>query len=124
MLWESPKSDGAGDMVASAWKSENYDWIKKYCEWDVDYTIRCYDRIINPVEVKPAETPVEEKPAESTEWITIEDIEETVEKLKENDVSEEKIKAFDEWIKDKDPKEIAEKKMAEPLPFDWDDLPF
>jgi hypothetical protein len=32
LLGESPKSDGAGDMVASAYKSENFDWIKKYCE--------------------------------------------------------------------------------------------
>ena len=48
LLWDSPKSDGAGDMVASAYRSLNFDWIKKYCEWDVDFTIRCYDAIMNP----------------------------------------------------------------------------
>lgn len=141
LLGESPKSDGAGDMVASAWKSENYDWIKKYCEWDVDFTIRCYDAIMNPVkvreeksgiinEVKEINESVTEEPVElkDDDWqITVEDIERTIDALKwKDEVSEETLKAFDEWIEQRkeEAKAEAEKKMAEPLPFDWDDLPF
>jgi len=112
LLWDSPKSDGAGDMVASAWKSENYDWIKKYCEWDVDFTIRCYNRIKHPLEVihEPESEP-EEVPFKDDK------IEEAVEKLRENEVTEEQLKAFDEWIEERkaEAKAEAERKMNEPI---------
>lgn len=137
LLWDSPKSDGAGDMVASAWKSENYDWIKKYCEWDVDFTIRCYDKIMNPVVVKEEDmvVPVQEwaeltSPFSSDTWdepvelkeddwqITVADIERTIDAIKwKNEVSEEQIKAFDEWIEERkaEAKAEAERKMSEPI---------
>ena len=127
LLGESPKSDGAGDMVASAYRSLNFDWIKKYCEWDVDFTIRCYDAIMNPREIPVPVSAIEDKevtsPFSSDTW---DNVEQAVEELRKDDVSEEKLKAFNEWIEERmeEAKEKAEKKMAEPLPFDWSDLPF
>lgn len=141
LLWDSPKSDGAGDMVASAWKSENYDWIKKYCEWDVDFTIRCYDAIMNPKEKPVPVSAVEDKevtsPFSSDTWdepvelkeddwqITVADIERTIDAIKwKNEVSEEQLKAFDEWIEERmaEAKAVAERKMSEPIE-EWP-LPF
>ena len=118
LLWDSPKSDGAGDMVASAYRSLNFDWIKKYCEWDVDFTIRCYDAIMNPMEKPVPVSAVEDKevtsPFSSDTW---DKIWEAVEELRKNDVSEEQLKAFDEWIEDRkaEAKAEAERKMSEPI---------
>lgn len=118
LLGESPKSDWAWDMVASAWKSENYDWIKKYCEWDVDFTIRCYDAIINPMEKPVPVSAIEDKevtsPFSSDTW---DKIWEAVEELRKNEVSEEQLKAFDEWIEERkaEAKAEAERKMNEPI---------
>lgn len=123
LLGDSPKSDWAGDMVASAWKSENYDWIRKYCEWDVDYTMRCYNVIINPAE-KPVTVKIwveVTSPFSSDTW---DKVEQAVEELRKNEVTEEQIKAFDEWIEERkaEAKAKAEKKMAEPI--EESDLPF
>ena len=118
LLWDSPKSDGAGDMVASAYRSLNFDWIKKYCEWDVDFTIRCYDVIMNPMEKPVPVSAVEDKevtsPFSSDTW---DKIWEAVEELRKNEVSEEQLKAFDEWIEDRkaEAKAEAERKMSEPI---------
>ena len=129
LLWDSPKSDWAGDMVASAWKSENYDWIRKYCEWDVDFTIRCYDAIMNPREIPLPVSAIEDKevtsPFSSDTWdYPTDKVEDAVEKLRENEVTEEQLKAFDEWIEERkaEAKAKAEKKMAEPI--EESDLPF
>lgn len=117
LLWDSPKSDGAGDMVASAYRSLNFDWIKKYCEWDVDFTIRCYDAIMNPDKPVPV-SDIEDKeltsPFSSDTW---DKIWEAVEELRKNEVSEEQLKAFDEWIEDRkaEAKAEAERKMNEPI---------
>lgn len=125
LLWDSPKSDGAGDMVASAYRSLNFDWIKKYCEWDVDFTIRCYDAIMNPMEKPVPVSAVEDKevtsPFSSDTW---DKIWEAVEELRKNEVSEEQIKAFDEWIEDRkaEAKAEAERKMSEPI--EQSPLPF
>lgn len=118
LLWDSPKSDGAGDMVASAYRSLNFDWIKKYCEWDVDFTIRCYDEIMYPREKPVQASAVEDKevtsPFSSDTW---DKIWEAVEELRKNEVSEEQLKAFDEWIEDRkaEAKAEAERKMSEPI---------
>ena len=118
LLWDSPKSDGAGDMVASAYRSLNFDWIKKYCEWDVDFTIRCYDAIINPMEKPVPVSAIEDKevtsPFSSDTW---DKIWEAVEELRKNEVSEEQLKAFDEWIEERkaEAKAEAERKMNEPI---------
>ena len=118
LLWDSPKSDGAGDMVASAYRSLNFDWIKKYCEWDVDFTIRCYDAIMNPMEKPVQASAVEDKeltsPFSSDTW---DKIWEAVEELRKNEVSEEQLKAFDEWIEERkaEAKAEAERKMNEPI---------
>lgn len=125
LLWDSPKSDGAGDMVASAYRSLNFDWIKKYCEWDVDFTIRCYDEIMYPREKPVPVSDIEDKevtsPFSSDTW---DKIWEAVEELRKNDVSEEQLKAFDEWIEDRkaEAKAEAERKMNEPIE-EWP-LPF
>lgn len=125
LLWDSPKSDGAGDMVASAYRSLNFDWIKKYCEWDVDFTIRCYDAIMNPMEKPVPVSAVEDKevtsPFSSDTW---DKIWEAVEELRKNEVSEEQLKAFDEWIEERkaEAKAEAERKMNEPIE-EWP-LPF
>jgi hypothetical protein len=57
----------------------------------VDFTIRCYNRIKHPLEVihEPESEP-EEVPFKDDK------IEEAVEKLRENEVTEEQLKAFDE----------------------------
>jgi hypothetical protein len=57
----------------------------------VDFTIRCYNRIKHPVEViyEPESEP-EEVPFKDDK------VEEAVEKLRENEVTEEQLKAFDE----------------------------
>lgn len=134
LLWDSPKSDGAGDMVASAYRSLNFDWIKKYCEWDVDFTIRCYDEIMYPREKPVPVSAIEDKevtsPFSSDTWdepvelkeddwqITVADIERTIDAIKwKNEVSEEQIKAFDEWIEERkaEAKAEAERKMSEPI---------
>ncbi len=118
LLWDSPKSDGAGDMVASAYRSLNFDWIKKYCEWDVDFTIRCYDVIMNPREKPVPVSAIEDKevtsPFSSDTW---DKIWEAVEELRKNEVSEEQLKAFDEWIEARkaEAKAEAERKMSEPI---------
>ena len=120
LLWDSPKSDGAGDMVASAYRSLNFDWIKKYCEWDVDFTIRCYDAIMNPNKSREEKNHienkvemVEEKSELKIDW----NVEQAVEELRKNEVSEEQLKAFDEWIEDRkaEAKAEAERKMSEPI---------
>ena len=120
LLWDSPKSDWAGDMVASAYRSLNFDWIKKYCEWDVDFTIRCYDAIMNPNKSREEKNHienkvemVEEKSELKIDW----NVEQAVEELRKNEVSEEQLKAFDEWIEDRkaEAKAEAERKMSEPI---------
>lgn len=127
LLWDSPKSDGAGDMVASAYRSLNFDWIKKYCEWDVDFTIRCYDAIMNPNKSREEKNHienkvemVEEKSELKIDW----NVEQAVEELRKNEVSEEQLKAFDEWIEDRkaEAKAEAERKMSEPI--EQSPLPF
>lgn len=131
LLWDSPKSDGAGDMVASAYRSLNFDWIKKYCEWDVDFTIRCYDAIMNPNQLiqvpewaevtSPFSSDTWDEPVELKEddWqITVADIERTIDAIKwKNEVSDEQLKAFDEWIEERkaEAKAEAERKMSEPI---------
>ena len=131
LLWDSPKSDGAGDMVASAYRSLNFDWIKKYCEWDVDFTIRCYDAIMNPNKlIQVPEWAEVTSPFSSDTWdesvelkeddwqITVADIERTIDAIKwKNEVSEEQLEAFDEWIEERkaEAKAEAERKMSEPI---------
>lgn len=131
LLWDSPKSDGAGDMVASAYRSLNFDWIKKYCEWDVDFTIRCYDAIMNPNKlIQVPEWAELTSPFSSDTWDEPEDVTDidvgnmeedkiwqAVEELRKNEVSEEQLKAFDEWIEDRkaEAKAEAERKMSEPI---------
>lgn len=116
LLWDSPKSDGAGDMVASAYRSLNFDWIKKYCEWDVDFTIRCYDEIMYPKE-KPVPVPEDKEVTSPFSSDTWDKIWEAVEELRKNEVSEEQLKAFDEWIEERkaEAKAEAERKMNEPI---------
>lgn len=126
LLGDSPKSDGAGDMVASAWCSENYDWIKNYCEWDVAFTIRCWKAIQNPTATRSEHFfEVHQKVIKRwNELPTEEHVEEAVEKLRENTVSDEQVKAFDEWIEQRmeESKSIAEAKMSEPI--EEEPLPF
>lgn len=52
LLWESPKSDWAGDNVVFAVKAGNMEWIENYCKWDVAYTERCYEAMLHPTRVQ------------------------------------------------------------------------
>lgn len=52
LLWESPKSEWTWEYVASALLANNFDWIEKYCEWDVLYAEKCYEYIMNPEEIE------------------------------------------------------------------------
>ena len=73
LLWESPKSEWNWEYIVSAILANNYDWIEKYCEWDVLYTEKCYNLIMNPEKIeiknpeKTAKQTAEEKMAEPIE---------------------------------------------------------
>ena len=56
---------------------------------------------------------VEEKSELKIDW----NVEQAVEELRKNEVSEEQLKAFDEWIEDRkaEAKAEAERKMSEPI---------
>ena len=109
LLGESPKSDWAGDVVASAWNAKNYDWIKNYCEWDVNFTIRCYKAIMNPEATRSGDFFL---------------VSQEVKKRSEPQAEVDDVVADFVAEKTDSAKEIAEAKMAEELPFDNDDLPF
>lgn len=104
LLWESPKSDWCGEYVASAWKSWSYGWIQSYCNGDVEFAERCYQAIKYPTNTRYVEKPI----------VDTKILDEVVNETEPTD--REKIMLS--------PQEIAERKMAEPLPGDWDSLPF
>lgn len=104
LLWESPKSDWSGEYVASAWKSWNLGWIQSYCNGDVEFAERCYLAILYPTNTRYTEKPI-------VDTKILDDVVENTEIT-----NREKVMLS--------PKEIAENKMAESLPWDWDDLPF
>lgn len=126
LLGESPKSDWAWEMVASAWLSGNYDWIKNYCEGDVNFTIRCYKAIINPGATRSAGffNVTQEVMRRGTVEEGLDSIWQATEQLRENTVTDEQVRAFDEWIEQRmeESKSIAEAKMSEPI--EEEPLPF
>ena len=45
LLGESPKSDMSWESVAYCYYADNLNMIKAYCEGDVEFTERCYNRL-------------------------------------------------------------------------------
>lgn len=46
LLWETPKQEMDGKSVSKEFYEWNIDKIQKYCELDVIFTKRCYEKII------------------------------------------------------------------------------